>query len=243
MIRRHFTPVHINSRKVFIWQLRLIFLLFMFHVISIILNSFDGYSNSNQIVVKIIVVLFNFDLENNIPTFYSATAILCSSIILFYFKKKKKNRSSNHLYWLALSIVFFFLSIDEIASIHERFSIPIENNFDVTGLFYRPWVIPYGIAVVIFCIFFLKFLIDLPRHFRYLFILSGATFVLGALGFEMLGARHVEIYGSKNITYEIIHTCEELLEMLGISLFIYTLLSYIVTKYGGINISLSDKKN
>ena len=90
---------------------------------------------------------------------------------------------------------------------------------------------------------YLKFLIDLPSKFRLLFVLSGATFVLGALVFEMLGGRYIEINNDENITYAIICTFEELLEMLGISIFLYTLLNYIVIKYGGIIISLSDKKS
>jgi len=235
--------ININSKKVFIWQLRLIFLLFIFHAISVMLNFYVGNSNMNQAFVKIIVHLFNFNFEKNIPTFYSATAILCSCLLLFYISAIEKNRNSKYLYWLVLSIIFLFLSIDEIASIHEKFSILIKNNFVATGLYYRAWVIPYGIAVVIFCILYLKFLIDLPSKFRFLFILSGATFVLGALVFEMLGGRYVYIHNNENITYAIISTCEELLEMLGISIFLYTLLNYIVIKYGGIIISLSDKKS
>ena len=231
-----FTP-----RKVFIWQLCLIFLLFILHAIAEvlyvngILTDYPG--------VKFGLYLFDFDEEVNIPTFYSAIAILCSSIILLSIATMEKMSNSNYLYWLVLSIIFFFLSIDEIASIHERFGDLIKRHFDLTGVFFFAWVVPYGIAVVIFCILSLKFLIDLPRNFRYLFILSGATFVLGAIGLEMLGARHTELQGRDNITYWIITTCEELLEMLGISLFIYTLLRYIVTNYGGITISLSDEKS
>jgi hypothetical protein len=60
-----------------------------------------------------------------------------------------------------------------------------------------------------------------------LFFVSGSLFVLGAIGFELIGGQHADMYGTNNITYEIITTCEELLEMLGIALFIYTLLSFM----------------
>ena len=239
----YLNSVNINPKKIFIWQLRLIFLLFIFHVISVILKFYAGNSKMIGLAIKIIEYLFNFNFEKNIPTFYSAIAILCSSILLFYIATMEKHRNSKYLHWLVLSIIFFFLSIDEIASIHEHFSILMKNNnFEATGLFYRAWIIPYGIATCIFCIFYLRFLINLQRNFRYLFLLSGAIFICGALGLEMLGGAYIEINSGKNLTYSIISTFEELLEMLGISLFLFTLLSYIVTEHNSIIISLSDKK-
>jgi hypothetical protein len=214
-MERHLNFVNINPKKIFIWQLRLIFLLFILHAISLILKFYVGDSKMTQHAIKIIEYLFNFNFEKNIPTFYSAIAILCSSILLFYIAMMENYRNSKYLHWLVLFIIFFFLSIDEIASIHEHVSILIKNNnFEATGLYYRAWIIPYGIATFIFCIFYLKFLINLQRNIRYLFLLAGAIFIFGALG----------------------------LEMLGISLFSFTLLSYIVIEHDGIIISLSDKK-
>ena len=83
-----------------------------------------------------------------------------------------------------------------------------------------------------------KFLLDLPSRTRVLFISSGILFVTGAIGFELIGGWYADKHGTGNITYALITTCEELLEMLGIALFIYTLLKYIVDTFGSLSLSV-----
>ena len=61
-----------------------------------------------------------------------------------------------------------------------------------------------------------------------LFLISGSLFVLGAIGFEILGGWQEEIYGKFGIFYAICYTCEEFLEMLGVVIFNYSLLTYIL---------------
>ncbi len=60
-----------------------------------------------------------------------------------------------------------------------------------------------------------------------LFVVSGLTYVLGAIGLEMIGGLRVDVHGSDDLVYLLIVTCEEFLEMLGIVIFIYALLSYM----------------
>lgn len=73
-------------------------------------------------------------------------------------------------------------------------------------------------------------------------MLSGAIFVTGAVGFEFFGGNHVKLYGEENFIFSLFYTCEEFLEMLGIALFIYTLLSYIPTQLGSLTISFGEQK-
>ena len=65
-----------------------------------------------------------------------------------------------------------------------------------------------------------------------MFITSGAIFVLGAIGFEMLSGWQAEVSGKRTYLYMIFYTCEEALEMTGIAIFIYALLSHIVNEMG-----------
>jgi hypothetical protein len=66
--------------------------------------------------------------------------------------------------------------------------------------------------------------------------LSGAIFVTGAIGFEILGSGIDERLGETailtNLSYQIFMTTEESLEMLGIVMFIHTLLSYLNQYHG-----------
>ena len=74
-----------------------------------------------------------------------------------------------------------------------------------------------------------------------MFLISGSIFVLGAIGFELLGGRQADLYGTNNVLYSIITTSEELLEMLGIAIFIYTLLTYIVNQFEALVLTVSKK--
>ena len=71
-----------------------------------------------------------------------------------------------------------------------------------------------------------------------LFVLSGAVYVGGALGFELLGGWYASSEGVGNIQYAIITTFEELFEMLGIVFFIYSLLTYIKSEFDSYSITV-----
>ena len=90
--------------------------------------------------------------------------------------------------------------------IHERLRVPVRNSLGVSGLLYNAWVIPYGIALVVFVIAYLRFLMSLPKKIMILFIVSGATFVAGAIGFESLSGRQNELYGRNTFNYSLFST-------------------------------------
>jgi hypothetical protein len=67
----------------------------------------------------------------------------------------------------------------------------------------------------------------LPQRTLSLFVISGTIYVLGALGFELISGFEATIHSQNTILYAILSTSEEVLEMLGIALFNYSLLEYI----------------
>ena len=73
--------------------------------------------------------------------------------------------------------------------------------------------------------FFVRFLLTLPARFRYLFAIAGVVYITGAIGFECLG------WFFENATHELLVACEESLEMSGLVIFMYSLLSYIETEF------------
>lgn len=75
--------------------------------------------------------------------------------------------------------------------------------------------------MIIFALIFLKFIFYLPLKFRTLFISSAAIYLLGAVGVEIMGAVYTE-----TVYYQIVMPIEETLEMSGIIMFIYSLLSF-----------------
>ncbi len=174
-----------------------------------------------------LVSLFNFDTEANVPTIYSALAMLFASILLLYIFALQRKQRDPSLAWFGLSLIFFYLAVDEAVSIHEHAGLPFERFMDASGLLFFTWVIPYGIALILLTLIYWKFIMALPRQITLLFVTSAVVFVTGAIGLELLGGRQYEAYGANNIVYAIFYTCEELLEMLGVVIFIYALLLYI----------------
>ena len=129
---------------------------------------------------------------------------------------------------------------DELFQVHEALILPLREKFSLSGVFYFAWVIPYGIAAVLIAIAFLRFIVSLPRKTARLIVLSGATYVSGALGFEMLGGFAASSFGESAAIYAMAATIEELLEMIGIALFIYSLLSYMSTYMSSLQFEFQD---
>ncbi len=60
--------------------------------------------------------------------------------------------------------------------------------------------------------------------------MAATLYVGGAIGFELIGGRYSELHGAQNLTYSMIATTEESLEMAGVIFFIRALLVYIAEK-------------
>jgi hypothetical protein len=174
--------------------------------------------------------LFNLDYERNIPSLFSFTLLLFASVLLAVIAiiKRQEVEISHHGYWFFLSAIFFYLAIDELIEIHEHLAIFLRGKFNLTGIFWFAWVIPFGIGLVLIIIFCYKFIFNaIPRKTRKLFLKAGVFYVFGALIIEMLGGWFFTNFGSANYGWVLLTTLEEGLEMYGIVLFIYALLDYM----------------
>jgi alkylhydroperoxidase/carboxymuconolactone decarboxylase family protein YurZ len=170
---------------------------------------------------------FNVDEEGNFPSLYSALTLLLCSILLATIAWVKKIDSARYAaHWKALSFIFLYLSIDEMLSLHERIMEPLRRA-GFSGFLYHAWVVPGAVLLLIFVLAFLKFLFHLPAKTRHWFIVSGAIYVSGALGVELFGGNYADLHGQENMMYAVLVTIEEFMEMLGIIVFIHTLMSYM----------------
>ncbi len=217
--------MHISVRPttVFVKLLLVTALLLCAHSIGLIFKFIVGHD-----YVLGFVPMFNFDTEKNVPSFFSSALLLIVSLLLFQISVIRKKMSESFLPWLGLALIFIFLSADEFFSLHERLTKPVEGALQTSGAFTFAWVVPYSLLLIFFLVVYGRFLFRLPKPTMLLFILSGAVYVMGALGFEFIGGAYAESYGIENIGYALLTTVEELLEMLGLILFIYTLLTYLV---------------
>jgi hypothetical protein len=179
-------------------------------------------------VKESVVRLAWLDGEGNIPAWYSASLLLfCSMLLAVIAVAQRQHRRGHVVHWLILSLIFLFLSLDETAQLHELSISPLRDRFGATGFLYYAWIVPAGICVALFVVAYLRFLGNLPARTRGLFLVAGAVFVGGAIGVEAVSGMQASLQGEQNLTYHLIITLEELLEMAGVTIFIYALLDYI----------------
>lgn len=191
--------------------------------------------SSDNFFIKGMASLFDFNKEANIPTLYSTVSLLvCTFLLLYiYWMANRGNNKRHRPYWLFFSLIFVFLAIDEISSIHEVLTVIIRNSYSVSGFLYYAWVIPYVMGIVLLGFIIIPFLSALPKNIRSLFITAGMVFLSGAVGMEMVGGMQDELYGKLNLEYMVYYTLEEFLEMLGVAIFIYALLTHIANSAEG----------
>lgn len=171
--------------------------------------------------------LFYLDSEANIPTWYQSSALLfCAALlgVIAFAKGQERDRFARH--WAMLSAIFVGLSLDEEAMFHEMAIELLRPLFDTSGLLYYTWVVPGAAAVCLFALAYLRFLFHLPPKTRVLLAISGAVYVGGAVGMEAISGQHAARFGEGDMTYHLISTAEELMEMTGVVVLICALLGY-----------------
>ncbi|MGB3681953.1 MAG: hypothetical protein WA990_05650 [Rubrobacteraceae bacterium] len=170
--------------------------------------------------------LFELDSDQNIPTWYSSSMLLiCAGLLAIIAAAARRN--IYRIQWIGLSLIFLYLSADEAASIHEKMSPAVERLIPISGFSDYAWIFLYAPLVLIFALAYLGFLRALPAETKHLFILAGSLYVAGALGMEAIDGTYASIYGSSNVVYSLLTHIEEVLEMLGVVVFFYSLLLYI----------------
>ena len=174
------------------------------------------------------VRLFDVNREANIPTWFSSTILLLSALLcarVYCQKRAVKDRYT--FYWATLAVIFTGFSLDETAILHEMLILPLRAIFNFKGLFYYGWITIGIIFVVIAAIFYYRFLLSLPRNTRNFFLLAATSFISGAIIVESFTGFYAYNYGVETFFYLLIGTLEEFLEMLGVIVFIHSLLSYL----------------
>jgi hypothetical protein len=171
---------------------------------------------------------FALDAERNLGAWYSSALMVLIAACAFVNWHKDRVRDGLVSYsWVFIAVVFFLLSIDETVGFHETVDVPLRDHFELTGIFYNPWIF-FGAAFVAgFVALLIPFLFDLPRHIAILFVVSGAIYVGGALGLEPLDALFESTYGEGSLLQVISTSIEEAMEMLGLTLFLHANLLFM----------------
>jgi hypothetical protein len=171
-----------------------------------------------------LAVMFNLDEECNVPTLYQTFAILCCAGLLRVIARVERQaggRWSRH--WTFLSIIFLGLAADEFLSFHEEINSRLHISF-----FLWSWVAVGIVFVIAVALIFFRMILRLPSPTRGLFILAAFIYLSGALGLEIVASYYTPEWGGlESWRYVFCAAAKEFLEMMGIVVFIYALLSYL----------------
>ncbi|MBA3276266.1 MAG: hypothetical protein H0T72_10765 [Chloroflexia bacterium] len=182
--------------------------------------------------------LLDLDAEVNLPTWYQAVMLAVCAIVLLLigWNQGPRQRRSAARSWMLLSLAFFYLSLDELVSLHELTIVPLRSALDITGgLLYFAWVILAAAVLLLLGIALVPFLASIDPATRRRFVVAGALFVGGAFGLELVGGALLSARNEQHdFTVKAVATVEEFLEMLAIVLFFRGLLLHIAAGGGTI---------
>jgi len=231
----------LEARTILWFLIKTLFILVLLNLSVIALEYYlnvytDSTITGSQVFKNYVTGMFSFDVEKNIPSFFSTIIFLISGILLISISRHVKN-SNQPLYfrqWYLMGCTFVWLAVDELFSMHEllikpsRIFLKSLLQQDNLGYLHFAWVVPYVLLFVFMGVYFFKFIFSLPRKTLEGFIGSGVIFIMGAVGMEMVGGYYVANSGNEmDLIYKFCTILEEVLEMLGIILFIYSLIKYI----------------
>jgi hypothetical protein len=175
--------------------------------------------------------LLDLEGEGNLPSWYASTTLLLCALFLLQIGRTKKLAGDRYAaHWLGLAAIFFYLSVDEAAAIHEMSSYPLIHALNLPRWLWAGWVLLGGLFVLVVGLVYFRFLLDLPAKTRALFLVAGTLYVGGALGMETFASEHLYRDG-KDLLYKVAMVApEEFMEMMGIVFFLYALASYMAAE-------------
>ena len=192
--------------------------------------------------------LFALGNDGNIPTWFSSGLLaFCGLALALIASIRAKLVLPDVRHWAFLSFLFFMLSIDDVATIHELSGRFLRNNVEgveeLGGLFYYAWVLFAAPLVLVLAVVYLPWFFRLPSRTR---LLSGAAaicFLSGALGLEMVNSAIDEARGTDNFQYQMLTAAEEMLEMAGPLIFLYALLRHLEEWVGSVTFDIGSSSN
>jgi len=216
----NYTPARLTT-----FLFKIVCFLLVAGISSVCLRDIFGFQSALGLVP-----LFDLGMEYNIPSFYSTLAIwLCAALLWYIYLNKKGSNERSANYWKGLSIIFLFLGLDELASIHEDFSRlgPVLWKYAPFLKISRKWVIPFSPVLIFFAVYLFRFYAQLPNNTKRRFLVSGLIYVGGALGVEIFGQWYSNFNNLSVLYRDLFAVAEEGLEMTGIVLFAGALCKYI----------------
>ena len=192
--------------------------------------------------VQLLAEKIYVDYENTVSAWFASSALLFSAILLITIAVARKcGGHGDVIPWASLAFIFLCLSIDEAVGFHNIFAEMPYSQEVGTLSYVLAGVLPELVLVIFVAVLYLRFVIRLEPRFRGLFVLAATTVVVGAVIFELVSSLTLSQFGRDSTAYIVSVTAEEGLEMLGVVIFIYALMSYLASYVGQVRVKVVDR--
>lgn len=199
-----------------------IVLLVLLHLAGQVLMHVVGESNR---VTTDIANRFNLDAELSVPTWFASFLALVAAVLTYITARLSKG--NERATWLLLSGLLLFVSIDEVAAIHELLlqGLHILAQFGEgrQTLLANAWLLVLPILVLGGLYVMRQVVRSLPKRTISGLVLAGIVYLLGAFVIEYISIELPKVA----IWYGIAVICEETLEFLGLWLLIRATLLHV----------------
>jgi hypothetical protein len=165
------------------------------------------------------------DLENNLPTWFQTLALALAAILVTLIGViSRRRRTPYATHWLVLAAFFALLSLDEAASVHERTMEPLTRiTGSLPNFFQASWVVLGTVIVIAVITAFRRFYLHFSPKDRRQVALAVLVYFGGALIMEMIPGALYETSDpshKEKLGYVVLVHIEEIMEMLGLMIFI-----------------------
>jgi len=190
--------------------------------------------------VEPFVTLFAVTSEQNFPTWYAVGLLMITGLLMVGIGVLTP-RSQRRLRWgwWVYALVLLALSIDELASLHERlgsYGASLVEN--ASGLLHFAWVVP-GLAVALVPVAALAYLAwHLPRAVAVELAAGLGLFLVAAFGLEMIGGLVLEQIGDGH-AYALTAATEEFLEMVGVIAMLHAAARMLAVERAGTRLAIT----
>jgi len=171
---------------------------------------------------------FSLDSESSLGTLYAVVqlaACAVGALVVAWVLRRRGLPWAGH--WTALAVLLALVMADEVLALHEWVGTEIGDALDTGGPLHYAWVIPGTVVVAALVVTFWRFVAALPLPIRVLVVAAAGTFIVGAIGFEMVSAWIVDTHGRDNPGQVLAYTAEETLELVGVAVLGYATARYL----------------
>jgi hypothetical protein len=172
---------------------------------------------------------FDGDVKTNFPSSYKILAMLASSALLWLTSRASNvERDGLYQYWRVLTVVFVFLTLDEMIYLHQAISAFLHKHVGGSGYLHYSWQVPYLIAAALLTVYFIPLLRRLQNRFRVGVLAAAVLFAGGSGGLEFIKSQLDSVSGSnETLRFKLVSAFSDSAEMLGLTVLVLTLLAYL----------------